>query len=112
MALDRWLERVAELAKIISPRPAAPAPLVEAEEVEEARVSTSDPEDAEIVGSDRFENEPLPTRTMARILAAQGHHRRALEIYDRLVASAPEDVDLKHETERVREALEAVGDST
>lgn len=49
----------------------------------------------------RFE-EPFPTRTMARILADQGHYKRSLAIYAHLVQRAPDDQELQGEANRVR----------
>ncbi|MEM7139370.1 MAG: hypothetical protein AAF500_22565 [Myxococcota bacterium] len=49
----------------------------------------------------RFE-EPFPTRTMARILADQGHYKRSLAIYADLIRQAPDDAELQGEAERVR----------
>ena len=46
------------------------------------------------------EDDPLPTRTMARLLAEQGHTARANAIYDRLIAERPGDSTL--EAERAR----------
>lgn len=45
--------------------------------------------------------EPIRTRTMARLLAAQGHPARALAIYDALMATDP-DPSLRAEAERLR----------
>ena len=46
--------------------------------------------------------EPFPTRTMARILADQGHFKRSLAIYAHLLQGKPEDHDLRDEAEEVR----------
>lgn len=45
--------------------------------------------------------EPIRTRTMARLLAAQGHPERALAIYEALMADDP-DPSLRAEAERLR----------
>lgn len=45
--------------------------------------------------------EPIRTRTMARLLAGQGHKQRALSIYDFLLAS-DSDPELRAEAERLR----------
>jgi hypothetical protein len=45
--------------------------------------------------------EPIRTRTMARLLAAQGHPARALAIYDALMAE-DSDPSLRAEAERLR----------
>ena len=46
--------------------------------------------------------EPFPTRTMARILAEQGHFKRSLAIYASLLRSAPDDDELEREVSEVR----------
>ncbi len=46
--------------------------------------------------------EPFPTRTMARILADQGHFKRSLAIYAKLLVDQPNDTELSGEAERVR----------
>ncbi|HSN84982.1 MAG TPA: hypothetical protein VLS88_20555 [Polyangiales bacterium] len=46
--------------------------------------------------------EPFPTRTMARILAEQGHFKRSLAIYGKLLRDQPEDAELSAEAEEVR----------
>jgi hypothetical protein len=51
--------------------------------------------------------EPIPTRTMARILAEQGHFKRSLAIYARLLDEEPEDGELVAEVEAVREEAKA-----
>ena len=49
-------------------------------------------------------NEPIETRTMARILAEQGYQRRALAIYQKLVERSPDDASLRDEMQSVRES--------
>lgn len=46
--------------------------------------------------------EPFPTRTMARILAEQGHYKRSLAIYARLLSEEPNDGELGAEADAVR----------
>ena len=48
------------------------------------------------------EAEPIRTRTMARLLAAQGYRVRALAIYRALLAECPSDTELQAELERLR----------
>jgi len=48
-------------------------------------------------------DEPVMTQTMARLLDEQGHHRRALAIYEELVRQKPDDTGLKREQEGARE---------
>lgn len=47
-------------------------------------------------------DEPFPTLTMARILAEQGHFKRALAIYATLLRDGPGDASLSAEVEDVR----------
>ena len=53
------------------------------------------------VGSSTHD-EPFPTRTMARILAEQGHYKRALAIYATLLREHPTNPELLQEAEAVR----------
>ncbi|HEX6244697.1 MAG TPA: hypothetical protein VFZ61_27450 [Polyangiales bacterium] len=53
-----------------------------------------DPHDAQ--------EEPIRTRTMARLLGAQGYRARALAIYQALLAESPGDDELRAEAERLR----------
>ena len=46
--------------------------------------------------------EPFPTRTMARILADQGHYKRSLAIYATLLHEEPDDTELRLEADEVR----------
>jgi hypothetical protein len=46
--------------------------------------------------------EPIRTRTMAKLLASQGHRARALSIYDFLIAKSPHDEALTAEAEALR----------
>lgn len=49
-------------------------------------------------------DEPFPTRTMARILAAQGHYKRALAIYGALLRDDPREESLREEADEVRKS--------
>jgi hypothetical protein len=49
-----------------------------------------------------FIEEPIRTRSMARLLAAQGHRERAVAIYEELLARDGEDVTLRSEVVAVR----------
>jgi hypothetical protein len=49
-----------------------------------------------------FVEEPIRTRSMARLLASQGHQERALAIYEELLAQNSEDLSLRAETEALR----------
>jgi hypothetical protein len=46
--------------------------------------------------------DPIRTLTMARLLASQGYRKRALSIYDELLARDPNDAKLQAEAERLR----------
>lgn len=51
--------------------------------------------------------EPIPTRTMARILAEQGHYKRSLAIYARLLDEEPANGELLEEAAAVQEEARA-----
>lgn len=53
-------------------------------------------------GAEQVTVEPIRTRTMARLLAAQGYRARALAIYQALHAECPGDVELRTEIERLQ----------
>ncbi len=57
--------------------------------------------------------EPIATRTMAGLLAAQGHEERALRIYDQLLedATAADAAAIRDEADALRRRLEARGQS-
>jgi hypothetical protein len=46
--------------------------------------------------------EPIRTRTMARLLGEQGYTKRALAIYDELIAREPGDASLREAAARLR----------
>lgn len=52
---------------------------------------------AEHNGKRNPENEPIQTRTMAQLLAEQGHEERAAEIYRSILRRNPEDLALRNE---------------
>lgn len=52
-------------------------------------------------------DEPIRTRSMARLLASQGQHDRALAIYEALVEVNGADPALQAELEAVRQLVEA-----
>lgn len=52
-------------------------------------------------------DEPIRTRSMARLLASQGQHDRALAIYEALVAVDNADPALRAELEAVRQRIES-----
>jgi hypothetical protein len=47
-------------------------------------------------------SDPIRTRTMARLLAIQGYRKRALSIYDELLAQTGDDDGLRAEADRLR----------
>jgi hypothetical protein len=60
------------------------------------------PSAAEPHPEDAPTEEPIRTRSMARLLASQGHHKRALWIYDWLLATNAADDTLRSEAEALR----------
>jgi hypothetical protein len=77
-----------------------------AEAFEDGRATSSGPPNRPPAGvfsksAGMFE-EPFPTRTMARILADQGHFKRALAIYAALLRNEPTDTELSAEAVEVR----------
>jgi hypothetical protein len=59
------------------------------------------PERRSIAVTKRFQQEPVRTRSMAQMLAAQGHRQQASSIYDELMAKIPGDRQLRQESEAV-----------
>lgn len=78
----------AEPAKVVDAAPPAPPP--------PSAPAPSEP------GPSDLEQEPIRTRTMARLLAAQGYRARALTIYEALLREDQTDADLRAEAERLR----------
>jgi hypothetical protein len=81
---DRALDAIHAPAKT-APKP---APKAAAAEVENR---------AELTLAD----EPIRTRTMARLLATQGYRKRALAIYAELVGKQPDNTELRSERDRL-----------
>jgi hypothetical protein len=52
---------------------------------------------------DEVYEEPIRTRSMARLLAGQGHRARALAIYDALLAADASDASLRAEADALRQ---------
>lgn len=48
------------------------------------------------------QDEPIRTRTLARLLAQQGHRRRAMAMLESLLAETPQDAELQAELEALR----------
>ena len=70
------------------------------------------PSGGETTGDEMVSDEPIPTRTMAGLLAEQGHEERALAIYDRLLdgpavhaANVEARTDLRAELKAERDAV-------
>jgi len=74
---------------------------------ETVAVSSSRPPAGVFANNGGLLDEPIPTRTMARILAEQGHFKRSLAIYSKLLDEEPEDGELAREVESVREEAKA-----
>lgn len=91
-------------AEVAEERQKTPAPRPE---VATIPVEAAVPE-APAVGPDASQagTEPLATETLAGLYAAQGHYRRAADIYARLVAEAPERDDLAEKYRAVLSHLE------
>ena len=87
------LEQLTPPSQSPTPAEASPAPL-------QAATTPTAPMPKE--SAEDVEREPIRTRTMARLLAAQGYHARALAIYGALLAECPGDAELLAEIERVR----------
>jgi hypothetical protein len=74
---------------VIVPEPAQPAPRAAAVVAIVATTRT-------------FEEEPIRTRSMAQLLAAQGHRERALAIYEELIGRNSADRSLEREAASLR----------
>jgi hypothetical protein len=83
-----------------SPADAAPAVATPLEELAAKATKTKGGPSKE--GSAKPRREPIRTRTMARLLASQGHRGRALSIYDDLLAANGSDATLRAEAEALR----------
>jgi len=80
---------------------AEPAEAEASEATEPTDVEPSEATEEEPTKSAPALDEPIPTRTMARLLADQGHTRRALAIYRKLLREQPEDDDLREAIDRL-----------
>jgi hypothetical protein len=70
-----------------------------------ARVEPPPPVAAALApADDDGDEEPIRTRSMARLLAGQGHRKRALKIYDALLAIDGSDESLRAEADALRRA--------
>ena len=94
------------------PEPVLPLPAALAAAVSEVADNAATPA-AEAVRSPApdtetlvFCDEPIRTRSMARLLASQGHHRRALSIYEVLLAANTADATLQAEAAALRNLAE------
>jgi hypothetical protein len=91
--------RAEEAARAVRKTPSA----ARAEEPEEGGHARSKLAQVGPVATTRtFVEEPIRTRTMARLLSAQGHRERALAIYEELLAQNSADATLQGEAEAVR----------
>lgn len=87
-----FAEQVSAIAAPVESEPPAPA------------VATPGPPPAADDGEDDEWVEPIRTRSMARLLAGQGHRDRALAIYDALIAIDASDASLRDEADALRQA--------
>jgi hypothetical protein len=97
---DRALA-VGARAEAAQPRSAAPALAI----VSVAPAPTPAAAAAALIAEERpqrVQHEPIRTRTMARLLAAQGYRQRALAIYEELLAQAGADDGLRQEAAALR----------
>lgn len=83
-------ERAPEVREEPQPAPADPEPEAEA------------PQMPQPPAREPVSTEPIRTRSMARLLAAQGHRERALEVYEDLLREQPGDASLRHEAAALR----------
>ena len=83
--------------EVAEPEVAASPPVVNAAESPAATANADEPPICD---------EPIRTRSMARLLASQGHHRRALSIYDVLLATNAADATLAAEAAALRSLAE------
>jgi hypothetical protein len=105
---ERWFAEGAG-----SPRASAPVQrmrnVIEMDRVETVRAQSPSAVSEKALEPDTSERaeatvatEPIRTRTMARLLAAQGYRKRALAMYDELLAAKQDDAELRDEAERLR----------
>ena len=88
---EAYVEEVVEIAaEVVAPELPAPA-------VASPAPPPEDDEEEQWV-------EPIRTRSMARLLAGQGHRDRALAIYDALLALDASDASLRDEADALRQA--------
>jgi hypothetical protein len=92
LAIDRST-RAQAAALVVAP---APRPMLAPTGVAEGRTDVRVPCD-----------EPIRTRSMARLLAQQGHPQRALSILEYLLARNAADAELRAEAEAVRAVIAA-----
>jgi len=105
----------AAAAPAASAADAGAAPAAAQVEASEPSEGTSDPQASDatseavpspapavLAASRKFDDEPIPTHSMARLLASQGHRDRALVIYEELLAHNSADEELRREAEALR----------
>lgn len=88
----RHFTRPSDVPPSAAPPPTAPS----------GSPSSSRPPAGVFSGAHATFEEPFPTRTMARILADQGHYKRSLAIYANLLRDTPDDPELRGEADDVR----------
>jgi hypothetical protein len=86
------------------PKPQAPGASAKAKSASKAALPGAVSASAKAESEDEtlLPREPIRTLTMARLLASQGHLRRALSIYDELLVKTPDDLALISEVESLR----------
>ncbi|MBK8170839.1 MAG: hypothetical protein IPK60_10925 [Sandaracinaceae bacterium] len=90
-------------AEVTAPaaRPRAATTATSADDVSLVSASGEPSETSSTVASPAPDDEPIQTRTMARLLANQGHQQRALAIYARLLQASPNDSELRAERDEL-----------
>lgn len=129
MALDRIFGQLFEIARSLSgesqppPRPSAPPPAPSVPQAAEVRaevraeapataVAVSDAgagAGASAAPADEatLVDEPIVSAGMARLLAAQGHTRRALAMYESLAVRKPDDAAIARELDALRKQTQS-----
>jgi len=74
---------------------------VDAVSEDEVKLETASDRSAAAKSGSRTDASPIRTRTLARLLAEQGHGARALAIYEELIAASPGDLTLVREAHAI-----------
>jgi hypothetical protein len=98
---------IPKAAPAVEPTPAVAAP-IEATVSAPPQAASAESEPApqalrdDGVPTRRFIEEPIRTRSMARVLAIQGHRERAISILESIVREQPNDLAARDDLERLR----------